>query len=233
MLALHDLRKGSGVPVVFLHGFLGRSSDYLPIVKYMEGFHCIGVDLPGHGDSPFTEHFDIPLPYFHLVAYSMGGRLSLRIDEKKIASLTLISTHPGLQTEEEKSARWQSDLEWAKLLHDLPMEQFLKKWYAQDLFGGFYAPRLKQNKKELIASFLHYSLAKQTYTPLDYVLVGERDQKFRSLFKHPVLIHNAAHAAHLQNPEQVACILTSNIKKRTGSQKLPSTALMSATPLDR
>lgn len=214
MLARKILKKGEGVPIVFLHGFLGSSSDWQAVCSFLPDSTCIGIDLPGHGDSPFTETFDIDLPYFHLVGYSMGGRLALRIPKEKVASLTLLSVHPGLKTEEEKQKRLQSDLEWVRLLRELPIDEFLKRWYDQPLFKPFVpdlSMRKKQNIPALAASFMHYSLAHQKRYEIDHVLVGERDTKFRSLYENPIIIPHAGHAIHLENPQAVAAI----IKERT------------------
>jgi 2-succinyl-6-hydroxy-2,4-cyclohexadiene-1-carboxylate synthase len=214
MLASTILKKGSGLPLVFLHGFLGTAHDWDPVCSYLPPCHCIGFDLPGHGRSPFVENFEIPIPRFHLVGYSMGGRLALMIPAEKVASLTLISTHPGLMTEEEKQKRLQSDAEWSKLLFELPIDEFLSRWYHQSLFKSFkpdLSMRRKQNIPALSAAMMHYSLAKQTRHEIDGVLVGERDEKFRALFKNPLLIPNAGHAVHLENPKAVAEILKTRI----------------------
>lgn len=38
--------------VMFLHGFLGTSEDWIPIMQAISGCaRCIAVDLPGHGRS--------------------------------------------------------------------------------------------------------------------------------------------------------------------------------------
>ncbi len=210
MLSSTILKKGSGPPVVFLHGFLGTAADWESVCSYLSDCHCIGFDLPGHGRSPFVETFDIPLPRFHLVGYSMGGRLALRIPKEKVVSLTLLSTHPGLKTEEEKEKRLKTDAEWAKLLFELPVDEFLLRWYDQPLFKPFVpdlSMRKQQNIPNLAAALMHYSLAKQPRYEIDHVLVGERDEKFRALFNNPILIPNAGHAIHLENPKAVAEII--------------------------
>lgn len=47
----HPAPTATRCPVVFLHGFLGDSSDWLPHMKALaaEGYSCLAVDLPGHG----------------------------------------------------------------------------------------------------------------------------------------------------------------------------------------
>ena len=88
MLARYCLKKASSAPFVFLHGFLGNHNDWKPIADKLP-FHAIALDLPGHGNSPFTEDFCAALlqtladlPPFHLIGYSMGGRLAAQFAAK-------------------------------------------------------------------------------------------------------------------------------------------------------
>lgn len=213
MLASKILNTGSGTPIVFLHGFLGTAVDWEPVCSFLPACPCIGFDLPGHGNSPFVEDFTIAVPLFHLVGYSLGGRLALAYAAKhpeQIASLTLMSVHPGLKTEEEKQARLASDQEWAQLLFQLPIDEFLLKWYDHPLFKPFkpdLSMRKQQNIPHLAAALVYYSLAKQPRYEIDGVLIGERDVKFRALYKQPILIPNAGHMVHLENPKAIAQII--------------------------
>jgi 2-succinyl-6-hydroxy-2,4-cyclohexadiene-1-carboxylate synthase len=212
MLSTKILKTGPGDPIVFLHGFLGRSEDWEAVCSHLPPCPCIGIDLPSHGDSPFVPHFD--LPRAHIVGYSMGARLAVRFAKEPL-SLTLLSIHPGLKTEREKQARWESDTKWAELLLQLPIDEFLLRWYDQSIFKPFVPDltmRKKQNIYALKEALLHYSLAKQDYYELDNVLLGERDLKFRALHKNALLIPNAGHMVHLENPRAVAQI----IQKRIG-----------------
>jgi 2-succinyl-6-hydroxy-2,4-cyclohexadiene-1-carboxylate synthase len=216
MLAHICLKEGPGIPLVFLHGFLGCSVDWKPVCDLLPPCHCIGVDLPGHGQSPFTPHFEITLEKFHLIGYSMGGRLALEYASKhpqKVASLTLASVHPGLTNETEKEQRLASDAAWSQLLLQLPIEEFLTRWYAQPLFRHFkpdWKRRIEQKVAGLAAALNHYSLGKQPFYKVSDVLVGEFDEKFRNLHTHPIVIPSAGHAVHLENPKAVAF----EIKKR-------------------
>lgn len=209
MLARKILKDGPGIPIVFLHGFLGKSEDWLPVCSYLP-CKCIGYDLPGHGDSPFDPEFTLPIS--HLVGYSLGGRIALR---HPALTHTLLSIHPGLKTDEEKQARLKSDQNWADLLLQLPIDEFLNRWYDQSIFKP-YKPDLKarriQNVEGLAKALMHYSLAKQDRFEIDGVLVGERDAKFRALYENPVVIPDAGHMIHLENPKAVAEI----IRKRVG-----------------
>lgn len=218
MFAKHNLKEGDGLPLVFLHGFLGTSSDWEPLCSYLPPCPCIGFDLPGHGHSPFQENFTIDLPRFHLIGYSMGGRIAAQYaaqHPEQVASLTIMSAHPGLKTEQERRARWQQDQKWAQMLLERPIDEFLSLWYSQPIFQSFkpdLKKRRQQNIPALAKALLHYSLAKQPLLDLKNVLVGERDEKFRSLFQNPMIIPDVAHAIHLENPKAVAKILESMLK---------------------
>ncbi|MBU6383352.1 MAG: alpha/beta fold hydrolase [Verrucomicrobia bacterium] len=215
MLTSKKLNTGKGIPIVFLHGLLGRAEDWIPVCSHLPDHTCIGIDLPGHGDSPFEPEWSIDLPQFHLVGYSLGGRIALQLFRHRARSLTLLSTHPGLNTLEEKQARWQSDLEWARLLLELPIDEFLKRWYDQSIFKPYqpdFATRRNQNVEGVARALMHYSLAKQERLELDGVLVGERDEKFRALYQRSIVIPHAGHMIHLENPKAVAEIIRTRVE---------------------
>lgn len=47
--------RGTGTPVVFLHGLTFDRTVWQPIASRMgEGFSCVTIDLPGHGESTGT-----------------------------------------------------------------------------------------------------------------------------------------------------------------------------------
>ena len=51
MPALNIRIQGSGIPVVFLHGFLESSTMWKYLQFPKDVFQCIYVDIPGHGKS--------------------------------------------------------------------------------------------------------------------------------------------------------------------------------------
>jgi 2-succinyl-6-hydroxy-2,4-cyclohexadiene-1-carboxylate synthase len=210
MLTQTLLKQGPGIPLVFLHGFLGSSLDWLPVCSHLPPCLCIGVDLPGHGLSPFTEDFCSAMPDFpamHLIGYSMGGRLAMQYAARfpqKIASLTLLSAHTGLASVQEKQERLALDRQWAEKMR-LCFQTFLQEWYAQPIFAGFKPDRPEQNPEPLSRALLHYSLGNQPMMqPQARFLVGERDLKYRALFPEATIISNAGHMIHLENPQETA-----------------------------
>jgi 2-succinyl-6-hydroxy-2,4-cyclohexadiene-1-carboxylate synthase len=143
--------------IIFLHGFLGSGSDWVPIARQLENeYCCILVDLPGHGESDieangnpdlfFTETVDTlameltrsaaPELCF-LVGYSMGGRVALALalrHPELFAKVIIVSASPGLRTEEERIARKESDEGIARKI-ERNFEGFIQAWYDQPLFA--------------------------------------------------------------------------------------------------
>lgn len=216
-------------PLLFFHGILGTSADWTAVVECLSEFACFGVDLPGHGTTPFTEHFFEELPCFqepvHLIGYSLGGRLAMQYAVRfpeKIASLTIMSAHFGLTDPEEKKRRLAIDETWAKQFLEDPIDEVLQRWYDQPLFRTLrvdLSMRKKQNVAGLAQTFVHYSVAGQPFVQPQNALylVGEYDLKYRELYQsvpHEI-IPGAGHAVHLENPRAVAIAIRRYICTQT------------------
>ncbi len=194
--------------LVFLHGFLGSPQDWDGVINHLPEYSCKALSYP----------FQIPSNSI-LIGYSMGGRIALRSSQPKI----LLSTHPGLQTPEEKAERWRQDELWIKRLQQEPLESFLKAWYAQPLFDSLrshpafpevLSRRLKQDPEVLAQMLSQESLAHQEFKHLEAIFLhGEFDQKYAQLYKNlPSLeIPGAGHAAHLENPQGCADVIRQSL----------------------
>src|SRR3990167_8796429 len=149
-------------PLIFLHGFLGSKTDWKFLFKYISQT-VFAFDLPGHGESEFTPHFiddlfakTVHLSPFHLVGYSMGGRISIQFAQKfpnRVKKLSLISTHLGLQTESEKMKRWIKDKDLSKKILETSIDLFLKSLYDQPLFHSL------QQKMDIVNMRKHQNRA--------------------------------------------------------------------------
>lgn len=150
--------------LIFLHGFLGRPSDWAAVKAALPsglGMHMYTPDYakepelgPQYSFDTWAENFTkwiervVGLNHHNiLIGYSLGGRLALhalhaRPDLWK--KVVLISTNPGVNDDlhedlgrsEVRQKRWLSDSYWADEFAKAPWETVIKNWNAQPVFKG-------------------------------------------------------------------------------------------------
>jgi 2-succinyl-6-hydroxy-2,4-cyclohexadiene-1-carboxylate synthase len=183
-------------------------------------------------DASFRWHDKLPRTQWHLVGYSMGGRIALQLACRwphLIHRLTLISASPGLETARERRARFLADDLLANQMRRTSMRDFLAFWYRQPLFRQFrahprfqelFTRRLQHDPHEMADTLLSYStgtlpplwerLAHLTI-PTEFIC-GEQDAKFcdigRRLTKlNPQIqlrvVANVGHVVHWEAPNAV------------------------------
>lgn len=179
-----------------LHGAVGMAEDWTPWAD--EG--VVGVDLwqvLADGGDSLEKAAELVAERAQdgdfLVGYSMGGRIALQaLELRDWGGVSVISAHPGLETEEEKQARLAHDGRWAKKAERGDWGDFLRDWNAQavlDPVEGWGDRALLEERRELVArSFRCWSLGRQKRTFLPdrqggiwekvRWFVGERDEKF-------------------------------------------------------
>ena len=160
LLAADLTGQGKPQAIVFVHGFLGNSGDWFPLVqRFKKDFQCVTVDLPGHGKSrnlevknmeetvehliqTVFEHVSVP---FWLVGYSLGARVCMLLCAKRsqvfkdkpcqLRGLMIESGHPGL-LHPEKKMRKANDEAWACRFEEEPLRDVLDDWYSQAVFSS-------------------------------------------------------------------------------------------------
>ncbi|WP_394202566.1 2-succinyl-6-hydroxy-2,4-cyclohexadiene-1-carboxylate synthase [Shewanella waksmanii] len=229
-------------PLVLLHGFLGSQQDWSTVIETIsQQFYCVSIDLPGHGAQAHQgiNSFDdvvavilqqlqaIGIARFHLLGYSLGGRIALHIAKQvpdRILSLHLESCHPGLTCEQDKRDRKQADGKWAQKLAQLSMVDFLALWYQQPVFAELnpaqrqaLIQRRSHNQPDALAEIYNAtSLAKQQDLALVpnllphrcHFYVGDQDSKFLAIGQQWQqqtqlslhVIRDAGHNVHLAQP---------------------------------
>lgn len=160
-----------GIPILWLHGFLGSHRDWLPVVEdHFRDYYNILPDLPGHGESKLQDHTAFPavandlfnqisqagVKNFIIIGYSMGGRFGLHFQKRypcHVDAFVGISSGPGLRTEEERQLRQKSDEALISMMHDSGMQSFLRTWYESPLFQSIH------DNKEIMAHLLRTRMA--------------------------------------------------------------------------
>lgn len=174
-----------------------------------------------------------------LLGYSMGGRIALHAlldDAERVRSgekplwdaAVMISAHPGLESEEDRSIRRSSDAEWAGMALKGDWDELLEKWNAQGVLQGGQSSqdrsRLRLRRHEIARAFVVWSLGTQNslwdrlgeiVIPVRWV-VGEGDAKFRVLAERAVerlpqakldVVAEAGHRVAFDHPEEVRKIV--------------------------
>ncbi len=182
-------------PLLFLHGFLGSATDWAGpgnVIEYFhDQFHCIAVDLPGHGRTVVDGSDDcyrmenvaeglcevvqsLAGDRCDVVAYSMGGRLALYMAVKYpqlFRRIVLESASPGLENETERLQRTEADKVLTERIEREPLDKFLDYWYDQPLFAAIKRDsgrlrsllkrRMKNNRAELSCALTGLSTGAQ------------------------------------------------------------------------
>ena len=158
---------------------------------------------------------------------------------EKVTALVLVSGTAGLDSEQEREARFASDTALANHIEEVGVEQFLTEWLANPLFAGLseesqqLSDRLR-NTAQGLANSLRYA-GTGTQQPLwdslhtlsmpVLIMAGEQDQKFvdlarrmHSLIPHSQLeiISGAGHTVHLENPTEFLQVLQDFLSRTKG-----------------
>lgn len=154
-------------PVFFLHGFMGSGQDWAETADLLtDSFHCLLVDLPGHGKTGPMDNdqlYTVPgcakavietieanninsevgaMARAGVVGYSMGGRIALYISiyhPEKCKAVITESASPGLIHENDRESRAESDERWAAVFEQRGITEAVGEWYAQPLFSSLRA----------------------------------------------------------------------------------------------
>jgi pimeloyl-ACP methyl ester carboxylesterase len=195
--------KGSGQPIVYLHGFLETNEIWSAFTEQLPNYKHFLFDLPGFGKSdalPF--HFSLTdvatqvvrkteqlgLQNFHLVGHSLGGYVVLAILEtfpEKLKSITLFHSTPLPDTTEKKENRTKA----ISFINDNGVEIFARN-FVKPLFANPQHPAITfaenlalKAKKDTVTAYLQAmrdrpdrsKLLNNSPVPL-LVIAGEKDQ---------------------------------------------------------
>ena len=148
-LQLHVIRKGTGPPVILLHGFTGSAETWSALSKSLEaGYSTLSIDLAGHGKSSSPEESGryaldrsaddlahvldaLKVERAAVVGYSLGGRAALHFalrHPSRVAALVLESASPGIIDVSCRERRRVSDFALANMIEQDGVEAFVDYW---------------------------------------------------------------------------------------------------------
>ncbi len=259
---IHVAMKGDdSLPtIVLLHGFTGSTATWQEVSELFNGqFRTVAIDLTGHGKTAVPEDvarysmeqqvedleaiFDkLSLERFTLLGYSMGGRVALAYAvqyPRRVSSLVLESSSPGLKTIEERAARKAADNRLADRIVADGLPAFVDFWESIPLFASQRAlpeekkravrtERLLQREMGLANSLRGMGTGSQpSYWQQLHALnlavlliTGELDTKFENIARemmgyfsnarHETIVH-VGHAIHVENPAVFATMVEEHI----------------------
>lgn len=234
--------------ILAVHGFLGQQEDWIPVqnaldISLKKETKWIIPDLFSAQAMPIFSYDLFIEKLIHkyddafskaakkvFLGYSLGGRLGLHILKKHshyFDHFIFLSTHPGLQSNQEKEQRRAMDLQWSSEITDSHWDQFLAKWNSQSVFQlSLHEPqRLKSNYdlEKLRSSLDNWSLAIQEDLRLEIKkyqnkitwVIGQQDKKFLHLaedLKQKKILLNfnrifSGHRILFENPRAVSELL--------------------------
>jgi 2-succinyl-6-hydroxy-2,4-cyclohexadiene-1-carboxylate synthase len=165
---LHVEVRGSGPPLVLLHGFTqtgrlwGRFGDLLASSSTL-----VTIDLPGHGDSgqvranlPATADLvteavrsRVGETACALLGYSLGARTALHValgTGLSLRGVVLVGVTAGIEDADERARRRRSDDAMADALEDSgDVEDFVDRWLRGPLFERLASSTAAQRSERL------------------------------------------------------------------------------------
>ena len=237
---LHHKTIGDGLAVTFIHGFTQTGQTWLPVLQQMGiALSATLIDAPGHGDSlngkrslthTAANIAEVMTPGV-LVGYSMGARMALHValqSPHTVTALVLISGTAGIDSDDERATRRESDTVLASRIIDIGVAAFIDEWLALPMFARLTQdaaniPERLRNTAEGLADSLVYA-GTGTQTPLwdslaelkmpVLLIAGELDQKFvaHATRMHELIpnseIHIVKNAGHTVQLEQTGIFTT-------------------------
>jgi len=154
-VALHVEVRGSGPPLVLLHGFTQTGRLWGPFGELLGQDHTlVAIDLPGHGGSgderaDLTESADLvrravaatlgaAVPC-DLLGYSLGARVALHValgTDLPLRHLVVVGGTGGIEDPAARQARREADQAMASALEESgDVEAFIEHWLATPMFA--------------------------------------------------------------------------------------------------
>lgn len=221
--------------VLFIPGFMQRGDAWRPVAELLpERYPSTILDHAEHsfeGRMREIAATDADV----LVGYSLGGRLALRAvlrEPGRYRGLVLVGSTAGLEEGPMRVQRAEADEKLASWIEAMPIEDIVSLWERQPLFAdqsdslveGQRPGRLSHDPRAL--ALLLRTAGQGVLDPVWHELrtlelpllaiAGARDDGYTAAAKRiaqlapngrAAIVENAGHAAHLQQPREVADLI--------------------------
>jgi 2-succinyl-6-hydroxy-2,4-cyclohexadiene-1-carboxylate synthase len=222
------------VPVLFVPGFMQPAAAWAGVADQLDEPTAL-LDHREHSFEGRLAEIAAAGEGAVLVGYSLGGRLALRAalrDPARYAGLVTVGATAGIEEAATRTARAEADDRLASWIEAAPIEDVVAIWERQPLFADQSEPlieaqragRLAQDPAEL-AQLLR-TAGQGVLEPVWHELLtlelpvlaiaGSRDEGYTSaaqkiastaLNARAAIVADAGHAAHLQQPDEVASLI--------------------------
>lgn len=226
--------------LVFLHGWLGRPGDWIPVAKQLTEcrVRCVALSPAGDWDRGVRRLVQSLPPDCVLIGYSLGARLALACavtSAGRLSGLVMVSGNAGLPPRQ-RAARWARDRQLGVRLLSQEPEEFFDGWYRQSVFRGLSAQwrqrlvreRLELDRDRQAALLRCYSVGRQP----DYwpelprigipvlLVVGQHDLPYVALAQRMArrlpsarvaVMPRTSHPVHRQQPRALATLIREHL----------------------
>jgi 2-succinyl-6-hydroxy-2,4-cyclohexadiene-1-carboxylate synthase len=222
--------------VLFIPGFMQRGDAWRPVAELLpERYPSTLLDHAEHSfEGRLREILESKASV--LIGYSLGGRLALRAALRSPASFTalvLVGSTAGIEEGPMRAQRVEADEKLASWIEAMPIDDIVSLWERQPLFAD-QSDSLVEAQRAGRRSHDPRSLALLLRTAgqgaLDPVwhelrtlelpllaIAGARDEGYTAAAKRiaatapnatAAIVEDAGHAAHLQQPQRVAGLIS-------------------------
>ena len=222
------------VPILFIPGFMQPASAWSPVADRLDEPTALLEHVQHWFEGRLAEIADAGEGAI-LAGYSLGGRLALRAalrEPERYAGLVTVWATAGIEDPQARVARAEADERLASWVEAAPIEDVVAIWERQPLFADQSeqliedqrAGRLAQDPVELAR--LLRSAGQGVLEPVWpelltfelpwLAIAGARDEGYSSAARKIAatapnasarVVADAGHAAHLQQPEEVASLI--------------------------